>query len=82
MLGEKLKNNSDFSLSFLSNELNDVEMSKITGIDAKYKETHLTPKGADDCIEILHKWAENQKTPEFLSDDDLRLLAEKKRGIS
>lgn len=82
VLGEKLKNNFDFSLSFLSNELNDAEMSRITGIDAKYKDTHLTPKGADDCIEILHRWAENQKIPDSLSDEDLRVLVDRKRGIS
>ncbi len=77
VLCRKISENYNFSISVFSDEFNDKEMGKITGIDAKCKEILLTQKNLKDCIDILSDF--NNKPKNISSDDDLINIIKSKR---
>ncbi len=74
----EMKENTAFSLSLFSDEFNDEEMGKITGIEAKNREIILTEKNLDDYINIL---IDNKNKPQSISSDDdlLNIIKAKRR---
>lgn len=74
----KMSENNNFNLSIFSDEFNDEEMGKITGIEVKNKEIILTEKNLDDFLKIL---IEKKIRPENISSDDdlLNIIKSKKR---
>lgn len=70
VLTEKLRTNSDFSLTSLSGELNSDEMGKISEILAKSKDISITSVEAEDYIKLL---VERRKKPSDgqITDGDL-----------
>lgn len=74
----KMNENSNFSLSIFTDEFNDEEMGKITGIAVKNREIILTEKNLQDFLDIL---IDNKNRPENISSDDdlLNIIKSKKR---
>ena len=50
---EKLKVSENFTLSMLAEEFSAEELGRISGIEAKNRETLLTPSGFEDCVAYL-----------------------------
>lgn len=78
---EKISENQIFSLSLFSNVFNDVEMGKISGIEANNREITLTEQSLNDFIKILLDYKNNplNRNKENLSDDDLLNIVNAKR---
>lgn len=77
----KIQNINAFSFSIFSDEFNNEEMGRITGIEAKNKEIVITEKNLHDYIKILLDYKNNPiKNKDSYSDDDLlNIVSSKKR---
>lgn len=75
VLYKKIKNNSIFTTSLLSDELNEKEMGKIMGITAKHGDVSLTEQVLDDFINILLDYKSKMQLDAINSDDDLLRLS-------
>lgn len=73
ILTEKLRSNSDFSLSSLSGELNSEEMGKISEILAKSKDISITSTEAEDYINLLLERREKPVDGQITDNDLLEL---------
>ncbi len=76
----KIQNINAFSFSIFSDEFNNEEMGRITGIEAKNKEI-ITEQNLHDYIKILLDYKNNPiKNKDSYSDDDLlNIVSSKKR---
>ncbi len=74
----KMIENNNFDLSIFTDEFNDDEMGKITGIIVKNKEIILTEKSLDDFLSIL---IEKRSRPNTITSDEdlLNIVKSKKR---
>lgn len=77
ILCEKLKSSTNFTLSLLADEFNDIEMGRITGIEAKHKDIILTEQVIGDYVDILHQYNKNVIYKKINSNEDLLELAER-----
>ncbi len=77
----KIQNINAFSFSIFSDEFNNEEMGRITGIEAKNKEIVITEQNLHDYIKILLDYKNNPiKNKDSYSDDDLlNIVSSKKR---
>lgn len=77
----KIQNINAFSFSIFSDEFNNEEMGRITGIEAKNKEIVITEKNLHDYIKILLDYKNNPiKNKDNYSEDDLlNIVSSKKR---
>lgn len=62
-----------FSISLLNEEFSDQEMGRISGIEAKYRETGLTNEGFEDCVRVLnaHRTSSADQPPSVDELNDL-----------
>ncbi|MGN0606741.1 MAG: DNA primase [Oscillospiraceae bacterium] len=75
-LCRKLKDSGSFSMSLFSDEFNNDEMGRITGLDIKNKEIDVNDETVSDCIRVLDDCCSDSVSSEF-SDDDLLKLQQK-----
>ncbi len=77
----KIQNINAFSFSIFSDEFNNEEMGRITGIEAKNKEIVITEQNLHDYIKILLDYKNNPiKNKDSYSEDDLlNIVSSKKR---
>ena len=75
---ECIKNNNNFSLSMLTEMFTPDEMGRISGIDAKNRDTEINIQVCQDCAEVLKK-SGSIKTNDDLSIDELQKLFDSKK---
>ncbi len=75
---ECIKNNNNFSLSMLTEMFTPDEMGRISGIDAKNRDTEINMQVCQDCAEVLKK-SGSIKTNDDLSIDELQKLFDSKK---
>lgn len=63
-----------FNLSMLGEELTPAEMSRIAGIQAKYRDNIINRDVLEECAAVLHRYHEEVHTGPDMTDDDLLKL--------
>jgi DNA primase len=77
----KMQDFGSFSLSVFSDEFNDEEMGRITGIEAKNKQIVITEQNLHDYIKILLDYKNDPlKNKDSFSDDDLLNIVTRKKS--
>jgi DNA primase len=76
---KKSKNSSDFSISLFSDEFNNEEMGRITGLGIKNKEIDVNYQTVTDCIKVISECYDDKKkeASTFISDEQLIELQRK-----
>lgn len=75
---DRIKDSGHFSISLLNEVFSDQEMGRISGIEAKYRETGLSNEGFKDCVKVLkaHRGTPSDQAPSL---DDLNDLFRSKK---
>ncbi len=70
---DKMQNSVKFSLSLLNEEFSEEEMGRISGIEARHRETGLSSAGFADCVNVLksHRSGGNGEAPTVNDLEDL-----------
>lgn len=76
-LCRKLENSQSFSVSLMSDEFNNDEMGRITGLGIKNKSIDISFQTVLDCVEVLNDYSEENSQKNGLSDDELIKLQQR-----
>lgn len=76
-LCRKLQNSHSFSVSLMSDEFNNDEMGRITGLGIKNKSIDISFQTVLDCVEVLNDYSEENSQKNGLSDDELIKLQQR-----
>lgn len=76
-LCRKLENSQSFSLSLMSDEFNNDEMGRITGLGIKNKSIDISFQTVLDCVNVLDEYSEKYLPENGLSDDELIKLQQR-----
>lgn len=76
-LCRKLENSQSFSVSLMSDEFNNDEMGRITGLGIKNKSIDISFQTVLDCVEVLNDYSAENSQKNGLSDDELIKLQQR-----
>lgn len=76
-LCRKLENSHSFSVSLMSDEFNNDEMGRITGLGIKNKSIDISFQTVLDCVEVLNDYSAENSQKNGLSDDELIKLQQR-----
>lgn len=76
-LCRKLENSQSFSVSLMSDEFNNDEMGRITGLGIKNKSIDISFQTVLDCVKVLNDYSEENSQKNGLSDDELIKLQQR-----
>lgn len=76
-LCRKLQNSHSFSVSLMSDEFNNDEMGRITGLGIKNKSIDISFQTVLDCVKVLNDYSEENSQKNGLSDDELIKLQQR-----
>lgn len=76
-LCRKLENSQSFSVSLMSDEFNNDEMGRITGLGIKNKSIDISFQTVLDCVEVLNDYSAENSQKKGLSDDELIKLQQR-----
>lgn len=76
-LCRKLENSQSFSLSLMSDEFNNDEMGRITGLGIKNKSIDISFQTVLDCVNVLDEYSQKHLPENGLSDDELIKLQQR-----
>lgn len=76
---KKAGNSSEFNISMFSDEFNNEEMGRITGLNVKNKEIEVNYQTAADCIKVISDYCDNKENEvsEIVTDEQLLELQRK-----